>query len=443
MKSAGTVASLEDPKNSKQQWKWTLLASMANYIDSGSIVAGAASLSLWQSYFHMSNTALGLLAAFSSNAISAGIGALIGGRICDLFGRKRIYSWDLLVYAFGMLWIIFAVNAWMLAIGYFIVGLAVGADVPASWTIIAEYAPAKARGKLSGMAQVLWNMGPIVCLLLSLVLSPLGILGARLLFAHLFVVAIVTWLLRRGMVESVRWQNAVETATSVQSTVAGTVSKNFGVANGYRDLFTQPHLGALVFLISMYGIWNLTAGTSGFFLPYILETVGGNSQATSVFMQCLGFLFGVIGTALIFMPLSDRVNRRVLFGVSALIQVIGMSLLALFPLTPVVALLHVFLGGFASGFGQQAFFQLWSSELFPTMIRSTAQGLAFAVIRIGLGIWSLFVPVLTATGFTTLAWILTGFLIVSGLIGVIWAPQTSGKSLEEIEAERTALTKKV
>lgn len=143
------------------------------------------------------------------------------------------------------------------------------------------------------------------------------------------------------------------------------------------------------------------------------------------------------------MPLSDRVNRRVLFGVSALIQVIGMSLLALFPLTPFVALLHVFLGGFASGFGQQAFFQLWSSELFPTMIRSTAQGLAFAVIRIGLGIWSLFVPVLTATGFTTLAWILTGFLIVSGLIGVIWAPQTSGKSLEEIEAERTALTKKV
>lgn len=436
MKNPVTVDSLEKPKNLRQQWKWTFLASMANYLDAGSIVAGAATLSLWQSYFGMSNTALGLLAAFSSNAISAGIGALIGGRLCDLFGRKKIYIWDLLVYAFGLLWIIFAVDAWMLAVGYFIVGVAVGADVPASWTIIAEYAPAKSRGKMSGLAQVMWNTGPIFCLLLSFALSPLGILGARLVFAHLFVLAIITWFLRRGMVESVRWQKAVETATSVQSTAAGSVKQNPSAVYGFRALFTKTHFGAIVFLVSMYGIWNLQAGTSGFFLPYILETVGGNSQSTSVLLQCLGFLFGVLGNALIFMPLSDRVNRRVLFGISALLQVVGMSLLAIFPLTTVVALLHVFLGGFASGFGQQAFFQLWSSELFPTMIRGTAQGFAFSVIRIGLGFWSFFVPVLTATGFTTLAWILTGFLFVSGLIGVIWAPQTRGKTLEEIEAER-------
>lgn len=436
MKNPVTGDSLEKPKNLRQQWKWTFLASMANYLDAGSIVAGAATLSLWQSYFGMSNTALGLLAAFSSNAISAGIGALIGGRLCDLFGRKKIYTLDLLVYAFGLLWIIFAVDAWMLAVGYFIVGVAVGADVPASWTIIAEYAPAKSRGKMSGLAQVMWNTGPIFCLLLSFALSPLGILGARLVFAHLFVLAIITWFLRRGMVESVRWQKAVETATSVQSTAAGSVKQNPSAVYGFRALFTKTHFGAIVFLVSMYGIWNLQAGTSGFFLPYILETVGGNSQSTSVLLQCLGFLFGVLGNALIFMPLSDRVNRRVLFGISALLQVVGMSLLAIFPLTTVVALLHVFLGGFASGFGQQAFFQLWSSELFPTMIRGTAQGFAFSVIRIGLGFWSFFVPVLTATGFTTLAWILTGFLFVSGLIGVIWAPQTRGKTLEEIEAER-------
>jgi hypothetical protein len=48
--------------------------------------------------------------------------------------------------------------------------------------------------------------------------------------------------------------------------------------------------------------------------------------------------------------------------------------------------------------------------LFPTLIRSAAQGITFAVVRIALGLWSFFVPVLTATGFTRLAWILTGFL---------------------------------
>jgi inositol transporter-like SP family MFS transporter len=58
------------------------------------------------------------------------------------------------------------------------------------------------------------------------------------------------------------------------------------------------------------------------------------------------------------------------------------------------------------------------------------------VVRIGLGLWSFFVPVLTATGFTRLAWILTGFLAVSGVIGVLGAPRHEGRSLQEIEAER-------
>jgi MFS transporter, SP family, inositol transporter len=93
---------------------------------------------------------------------------------------------------------------------------------------------------------------------------------------------------------------------------------------------------------------------------------------------------------------------------------------------------------FGSGFGAQSFFQLWSAELFPTLLRSTAQGLTFAIVRIGLGIWSFFVPILTATGFSKLAWILTGFLVASGLIGTLWAPQNAGKSLHEIERERLA-----
>ena len=39
---------------------------------------------------------------------------------------------------------------------------------------------------------------------------------------------------------------------------------------------------------------------------------------------------------------------------------------------------------------------------------------------------------------TTLAWILTGFLVASGVIGLIWAPRNEGKSLEQLDAEREA-----
>ncbi|WP_051344237.1 MFS transporter [Alicyclobacillus herbarius] len=434
MGKATSVAALEGDKPTRRQWKWTALAAMANYIDAGSIVAGASGLGLWQTYFHMSNSLVGLLGAISSNAISAGVGALIGGRICDKFGRKKIYSWDLLVYAFGLLWIIFAIKAWMIVVGYIIVGLAVGADVPASWTVIAELAPTKSRGKLSGLAQALWNTGPMVCLLLAAALSPLGVLGTRLVFVHLFIIALVTWMMRRGMAESIRWQQASGTRSAAERKTSdyGGLSRD-----GYRALFTERHIGALVFLISMYGLWNLNAGTQGFFSPYILQTVGGESHAMSLIMGCLGFALGVLGNLFIFMPFIDRVNHRVFFGVSALLQVCGMALFGMFPLTIFVVLCNVVLGSLAGGFGQQAFFQLWSSELFPTMIRSTAQGVAFAVIRIGLGFWSFFVPILTATGFRSLAWILTSFLAASALIGIIWTPQTRGKTLEEIERERS------
>src|SRR3546814_7491738 len=127
-----------------------MLAGLANYIDAGSIVAGAAALALWVEAYRLDTDLVGLIGAFGPNAIAAGIGALIGGRLCDLFGRKKIYQYDMLFYAFGMSWLVFAMNAWMVVTGFFLVGLAVGAAIPASWSLIAELAPTETRGKHSG-----------------------------------------------------------------------------------------------------------------------------------------------------------------------------------------------------------------------------------------------------------------------------------------------------
>ncbi|WP_230280906.1 MFS transporter [Croceicoccus sp. Ery15] len=413
----------------KEDWKNTILAGLANYIDAGSIVAGSAALALWVEAYGLSTDLVGLIGAFGPNAIAAGVGALIGGRLCDRLGRKKIYQYDMLFYAFGMLWLVFAMNAWMIVLGFFLVGLAVGADIPASWSLIAEMAPDKKRGKHSGVAQVLWYLGPVVVLLMFLVLEPLGLLGARIVFAHLALLAIGLTFLRSRMKESQRWLEA-----QAKKPDDGAPFQR----GKWRDLFTRQHIRSMAFLAGMYLFWNLWAGTNGFFFPYILRTVGNQSQAMSVAIQALSFLIGMASIYFVFMKFSDRVNQRLLFGLSALIQIVGMSLLAIFPLTLPVALAHVFLMAFGQGFGAQCFFQLWSSEMFPTLIRSTAQGVMFAVVRIALGAFSFFVPFLTATGFTTLAWILVGFLTISGVIGFVWAPRNEGKSLEQLDAERHA-----
>ncbi len=405
----------------KDNWRNTILAGLANYIDAGSIVAGSAALALWQESYGLSNDFIGLIGAFGPNAIGAGIGAYVGGRLCDKLGRKKIYQWDMLIYAIGMAMLVFAFAPWMIVVGFMIVGVAVGADIPASWSLIAETAPDDRRGKHSGVAQVLWYLGPVVVLLLSLALTNLGELGARIVFAHLMLIALGLTLLRSRMKESERWE----------------ASQAEGVTKlPLSTLFQPKYLGSILGLVGMYGFWNLWAGTNGFFFPYILRTVGAATQAQSVAIQALSFAIGMASIAFIFMRYADRVNQRMLFAISAIIQVIGMALLAVFPLTIPIALLHVFLLQFGAGFGAQSFFQLWSAEMFPTALRSTAQGLCFGIVRVFLGIFSFFVPMLSATGFTTLAWILTGFLVISGVIGTLWAPRNEGKSLEQLEAER-------
>ena len=90
-------------------------------------------------------------------------------------------------------------------------------------------------------------------------------------------------------------------------------------------------------------------------------------------------------------------------------------------------------GGALAG---EAFYKVFSQELFPTMLRGTAQGITFGVARTLLGIWSFFVPALAKTGIGPVAGLLTLFLIISGAVGFFFMPDTSGKTLEQIEVER-------
>jgi MFS transporter, SP family, inositol transporter len=435
----------DDSHVTGQQWRWTILAGMASYLDAGSIVALAVGLALWQEYLGMSSTTVGLLAALGPNAFGAAIGALIGGRLGDLFGRKRIYQYDLLVYAFGILLVVFAVNLPMLIIGTFIVGLAVGADVPTSLALIGEFSPSKARGRLMGLSQVAWSLGPIVAFVLAFALSSYGVLGNRIIFAHLFVVAIVTWALRRGMVESARW-TAASGAGEAESTSdpeaqpeEASVPADPLAASRLRGLFSGPTLSAILFPTIVYLFWHLAAGTFGVFLPYILRTLGAQSQAASVAMSCASFVLTVLGVVLVFMPFSDRSHsaRRLMWGVGAVMQVGAFALAVIFPFTTPVALALILLFGFGGALAGEPFYKTWSQELFPTMLRTTAQGLTFGVARFFLGIWSFFVPVLASLSIKPVALILMIFLTISGVVGFFFMPNTAGKSLEEIEAERS------
>jgi hypothetical protein len=125
--------------------------------------------------------------------------------------------------------------------GTFIVGVAVGADVPTSLALVGEFAPDKARGKLLGLTQVAWCLGPSVVLWMAMAVAPLGYWGVRLLFLHLFAVAVVTWAMRRGLAESARWRAASATGKE-QVKALFTPANTAGDALDRHDLpFLEPH----------------------------------------------------------------------------------------------------------------------------------------------------------------------------------------------------------
>lgn len=404
--------------------KRTVAAALANYIDAGSIVAGSAGLSLWVSYLKLSDTQIGLLGAFSANAISAGIGALLGGFLADKIGRKAVYTNSMLVYALGICLVLFGASFPILLSGYIIIGLSVGADITASWTIIAENAPKKNRARHCGVAQVAWAAGAVVVLLLSVLLGDLGLLGNKIVFGHLLVIALITYVLRKRLPESDAWQDQSESAQAVRKP-----------KTSYLDLLQPKYLKSILFLMDVYLVWNLAAGVMGFFMPYIYQQVGDVSATMANILQMGLFIFTGLGVAFIFMPFADK-YRKTVFGISAFAAVIGWSLFLLPAEGMPILILFIVMIGINNGAGQQANYQLWASEIFPTKYRASAQGLMFFLVRISIGAWSLFVPMIISNfGIAFMAAILLGCVTASMIIGLVFAPNTSGKSLEQIQEE--------
>ncbi len=409
---------------SREHWKWSTLAGMASYLDAGSIVALSAGLVLFEQRFGLSKGAIGVLTAIGPNALGCALGALIGGWLGDKLGRKRIYQYDLMVYALGILFIALATHRGMLYLGTFIVGLAVGADVPTSLALVGEFAPSKARGKLLGYTQVAWCMGPVIVLWLAMALAPLGLLGIRIVFLHLFVVAIVTWALRQGLAESARWKEAAKGPKLARNQIGA--------------LLTGSNLKALVWTATIYLFWNLAAGTYGIFFPYFINTLNAGGQAVSVGLSSANFLLTLIFTVAVFMRYADRSHaaRKAIWGVGAVMEVAAFVLFLIFPFSIPVILGNILLWGTSAAFSGEAFYKVFSQELFPTMLRGTAQGITFGIARTVLGVWSFFVPLLANAGIKPVAALLTLFLLISGVVGYFFMPDTSGKSLEQIEAER-------
>ena len=410
--------------DAKSNFKETLIVSMSNFLDAGAIVAGACGLTMWVNFLNLNDSAVGLLAAVSANGFGAAIGALIGGRLADKYGRKFIYKYDLLIYMVGVLLIALSMNFQMLLIGYIITGIAVGAVVPASWTYLGEQAPKGKRCANIGWGQFSWGFAPMTIFILSIFLSNLGLLGNRIMFGILFVIALITWILQQQIRESEVWEEQKEKEKT----------------NGYvkapiSEVFTsKPNRQAFTLSAGIYILWALVAGLQGYFLPYIFTKIGDLTNLQSNGLNALIWLLTILSTWLIFIKKGDTWNRKVLFSIGCLMQIVAWLVLIFAPMGWFSLIFFDIVWGISAGFSSQCFFALWSVELFKTQYRGQVQGIIFFLVRAGVGIISLVFPtMLTSFGFAKTGMFLVAILVAQLVIGLIYTPETRGMSVSEIE----------
>ncbi|EOA09057.1 MAG: MFS transporter [Pediococcus acidilactici] len=407
--------------------KSTIAVSITNFLDSGSIVAGASGLTFWTKELGLSSFQVGLLGALSANAFGSAIGALIGGHLSDKFGRKVIYTYDMLVYMLGTAIIAFSINFPMLLAGFLITGIAVGAGVPASWTYISETSGSTDRAKNIGISQFAWSMGPAIIFIAGTILAPIGLLGNRLLFIFLTIVAFIAWRLQSKLEESQVFEEQKQ------------AEKDSGITfHPYKDLFSNMvNIKSLLFLIGVYMFWNLVAGAMGFFMPYVYETVGGLTNMQANLLQAVLWILTALGTYVGFAKFGDRANHRIFYFVGSAMAAASWIVLTYAGMNWTSLWLFVILWGVSAGIGAQAWYALWATELFPTRYRAGSQGVMFFVVRGSAGIWSIIFPtILTSMGFKAAGTFMIALLIVSLVIGTVWTPHTRGKSLEQISKER-------
>ena len=430
--------------------KSTLAVSLNNYLDAGAIVAGASGLTLWKEYLNLEEIHLGWLNALSANALGAAIGAIIGGFLADKFGRKFIFTYNLLVYMLGVLIIMCTVNFPMLLIGFLVTGISVGIGVPASWTYISESSENNKRGRNICISQMSWGFGPMIILLFGMLFAPGGyfyapveslaysivgtdaskavveVFSSRVVFFTLFVVALVAWNLQRQLQESAEFTSSKSKDKS-------------GIVDNIKLLFSNKiAVKTVCFLASIYLTWNLVASVMGFFQPHIYETAGGVSNEQANMLSCVGWAFVVAIT----------------FGLSFLIDKLPHKLFYVLGLVAALATWFVIIGGVQGmgglwafsilwgingGLSVQIFYALWGSELFPAKFRAGAQGLMFFIVRGVSAVWGIIFTYIygeNGEGFTIAAYCMIVLLFISLIVGVIGAPNTRGKSLEEITKER-------
>jgi benzoate transport len=317
---------------------------------------------------HLSSAQAGSLVTWT--LIGAVAGGIIFGVLSDYFGRVRMLTWTILIFA------VFT-GLCALAQGYTdllayrtIAGLGLGGEFGIGMTLVAEAWPASQRARVSSYVGLGWQLGVLAAALLTPLLLP--VIGWRGMFALGLAPALVSFVVRRRVEEPALF---VERAEHARHAADGSAARKLPLTRLVADARTaRSSIGvAILCSVQNFGYYGLMI-----WLPsYLSKTFGysltksGLWTSVTVLGMALGiWLFGIA---------ADRFGRKptfLFYQVGAVVMVFVYAHLSTpFALLIGGAVMGVFVNGMIGGYGALI------SELYPTEARATAQNVLFNIGR--------------------------------------------------------------
>ncbi|AUT70344.1 MULTISPECIES: MFS transporter [Paraburkholderia] len=388
-----------------------LIASVLGYaMDGFDLLILGFMLPVIAADLHLSSTQAGSLVTWT--LVGAVAGGVIFGVLSDYFGRVRMLTWTILIFA------VFT-GLCALAQGYgdllayrTIAGIGLGGEFGIGMTLVAEAWPAAQRARVSSYVGLGWQLGVLAAALLTPLLLP--VIGWRGMFALGLLPAVVSFFVRRRVEEPALFTERVargmrKAPMKLLVADARTIRASVGVV----ILCSVQNFGYYGLMIWLPTYLSKTFG-------YSLTRSGLWTAVTVLGMAAGIWLFGVA---------ADRFGRKpafLFYQAGAVVMVFVYSQLSTpFALLIGGAVMGMFVNGMIGGYGALI------SELYPTDARATAQNVLFNIGRAVGGFGPVAVGALAARfSFATALGVLASIYLLDILATLFLIPERRGATLE-------------
>ncbi|ACP54760.1 MFS transporter [Saccharolobus islandicus] len=375
--------------------------------------------------FKLTSIQTGLIT--SASLIGMIFGAILFGWLSDKMGRSRIMGIDLIFFAVFGLASALSQNFLELFISRLLLGIGIGGDYPVSSTLMAEFSPSISRGRyLTGSVSMYW-IGTLLSALVTLFLLPLGPYFWRWVFLVGAIISIPIILIRIRLSESPRW--LISKGIIKDNNLPRQDDENKGV-EGYLDLFKGEVLYVTIFVSSVWFLFDVASYGIGLYYPFILRQFAFPSNYEVLYGTMLIGIGAIIGYTIAEFFI-DSLGRRVVLlvglGSMAFLLILG----GLVKVTGTL-LVPYFMSFVALEQWAGAVTLFYPTELFPTLVRSSGQGFATSVSRIGAVLGVTYFPTMTKLlGFSASLLVFGIICTLAFIISLLMAKETKKKSLEE------------